>query len=89
MPTQIEKAEKFLALHHGASPLLMPNAWDIGSAKLLASLGFAALVQSLLALRLVPLGVRLLSRDARTLSEPLKKWVRQNGCKPQSPRNRP
>src|SRR5580658_10230448 len=43
MPTQIEKAEKFLALHHGASPLLMPNAWDIGSAKLLASLGFAAL----------------------------------------------
>src|ERR1700722_5349812 len=28
--------------------------------------GFAALVQSLLALRLVPLGVRLLSRDART-----------------------
>jgi 2-methylisocitrate lyase-like PEP mutase family enzyme len=43
MPTQIEKAEKFLALHHGATPLLMPNAWDIGSAKLLASLGFAAL----------------------------------------------
>jgi 2-methylisocitrate lyase-like PEP mutase family enzyme len=43
MPTQIEKAEKFLARHHGATPLLMPNAWDIGSAKLLASLGFAAL----------------------------------------------
>jgi hypothetical protein len=30
------------------------------------TLGFAALVQSLLALRLVPLGIRLLSRDART-----------------------
>jgi 2-methylisocitrate lyase-like PEP mutase family enzyme len=43
MPTQIEKAEQFLALHNGSSPLLMPNAWDAGSAKLLASLGFAAL----------------------------------------------
>jgi hypothetical protein len=32
------------------------------------TLGFAALVQSLLALRLVPLGVRLLSRDPRTLT---------------------
>ena len=43
MPTQTEKAELFLALHHGKSPLLMPNAWDLGSAKLLASLGFRAL----------------------------------------------
>jgi 2-methylisocitrate lyase-like PEP mutase family enzyme len=43
MPTQIEKAELFLALHEGRSPLLMPNAWDLGSAKLLASLGFKAL----------------------------------------------
>jgi 2-methylisocitrate lyase-like PEP mutase family enzyme len=43
MPTQTEKAEQFLALHHGPAPLLMPNAWDRGSAKLLASLGFAAI----------------------------------------------
>ncbi len=43
MPTQAEKAEAFLALHHGASPLLIPNPWDLGSAKLLESLGFAAL----------------------------------------------
>src|ERR1700761_7447548 len=43
MPTQIEKAEQFLALHQGKSPLLMPNAWDLGSAKILASLGFKAL----------------------------------------------
>lgn len=43
MPTQTEKAERFLALHHGAQPLLMPNPWDRGSALLLASLGFAAL----------------------------------------------
>jgi 2-methylisocitrate lyase-like PEP mutase family enzyme len=34
---------EFLSLHRPGSPLLMPNAWDIGSAKLLASLGFAAL----------------------------------------------
>lgn len=32
-----------MALHHGDVPLLMPNPWDVGSAKLLASLGFEAL----------------------------------------------
>jgi 2-methylisocitrate lyase-like PEP mutase family enzyme len=35
--------ERFLALHHGDAPLLMPNPWDVGSARLLASLGFQAL----------------------------------------------
>jgi 2-methylisocitrate lyase-like PEP mutase family enzyme len=43
MPTQHEKAERFLALHHGDVPLLMPNPWDQGSARLLESLGFSAL----------------------------------------------
>jgi 2-methylisocitrate lyase-like PEP mutase family enzyme len=51
VPTQLDKARRFLALHgslpgsrHGAdTPLLTPNPWDIGSAKLLASLGFEAL----------------------------------------------
>ena len=43
MPSQAEKAEQFLALHRGAGPLLMPNPWDAGSAKILVSLGFAAL----------------------------------------------
>ena len=37
------KAEQFLALHQPGRPLLMPNPWDPGSARLLASLGFAAL----------------------------------------------
>ena len=37
------KAHRFLALHHGDAPLLMPNAWDAGSAKVLESLGFEAL----------------------------------------------
>src|SRR5437762_3757500 len=36
-------SERFLALHHGDGPLLLPNPWDVGSAKLLASLGFQAL----------------------------------------------
>lgn len=37
------RAENFFALHVPGHPLLMPNPWDVGSAKLLASLGFAAL----------------------------------------------
>ena len=37
------KAERFRALHTPGTPLLMPNAWDIGSAALFASLGFAAI----------------------------------------------
>src|SRR3954453_22535726 len=36
-------AQTFLALHRPDPPLLMPNPWDAGSAKLLASLGFEAL----------------------------------------------
>ena len=43
MTTQADKAQRFLALHRPGEPLLMPNPWDLGSAKLLASLGFAAL----------------------------------------------
>jgi 2-methylisocitrate lyase-like PEP mutase family enzyme len=41
--TQQEKAQRFLELHRRGDPLLMPNAWDLGSAALLASLGFQAL----------------------------------------------
>jgi 2-methylisocitrate lyase-like PEP mutase family enzyme len=36
-------AARFLALHRQDRPLLLANAWDVGSAKLLASLGFQAL----------------------------------------------
>jgi 2-methylisocitrate lyase-like PEP mutase family enzyme len=43
MSTQIDKARLFLSLHTGSAPLLLPNPWDIGSARLLASLGFSAL----------------------------------------------
>jgi 2-methylisocitrate lyase-like PEP mutase family enzyme len=41
--SQTDKAARFLALHRPGSPLLLPNPWDQGSAKLLASLGFKAL----------------------------------------------
>ena len=43
MSDQVATAERFLALHHQDHPLLIPNPWDAGSAKLLASLGFEAL----------------------------------------------
>jgi 2-methylisocitrate lyase-like PEP mutase family enzyme len=43
MNGRADPAERFLALHRGERPLLMPNPWDVGSAKLLASLGFEAL----------------------------------------------
>jgi 2-methylisocitrate lyase-like PEP mutase family enzyme len=43
MTSQTEKAARFLELHRPGNPLLLPNPWDQGSAKLLASLGFQAL----------------------------------------------
>src|SRR4051812_39570604 len=41
--THRETAARFLALHRGPQPLVMPNPWDAGTAKLLAALGFEAL----------------------------------------------
>jgi 2-methylisocitrate lyase-like PEP mutase family enzyme len=46
MTTQGELATQFLQRHRPGEPLLMPNAWDIGSAVLLASLGFEALAST-------------------------------------------
>jgi 2-methylisocitrate lyase-like PEP mutase family enzyme len=43
---QAEKAKRFLVLHQAGRPLLMPNPWDVGSARLLASLGFEALAST-------------------------------------------
>ena len=42
-PTQAEKAERFDALHRGAEPFIVANAFDAGSARILAGLGFEAL----------------------------------------------
>lgn len=38
-----EKCQLFRSLHVPGSPFLMPNPWDAGSAKILETLGFAAL----------------------------------------------
>jgi 2-methylisocitrate lyase-like PEP mutase family enzyme len=43
MPTQTEKAATFRALHTRPGAFIMPNPWDTGTARLLASLGFEAL----------------------------------------------
>jgi 2-methylisocitrate lyase-like PEP mutase family enzyme len=43
LTTLADKAAGFLELHRGERPLLLANAWDVGSAKLLVSLGYQAL----------------------------------------------
>ena len=43
MPDQQAKFEKLKALHQTEGAFVMPNPWDAGSARLLASLGFQAL----------------------------------------------
>jgi len=43
MTDQLAKATHFHALHERAQPLLVPNPWDAGTARLLADLGFEAL----------------------------------------------
>jgi 2-methylisocitrate lyase-like PEP mutase family enzyme len=43
MPTQAEKARIFRVLHARDSAFIIPNPWDVGTARLLASLGFEAL----------------------------------------------
>jgi 2-methylisocitrate lyase-like PEP mutase family enzyme len=44
--TQKEKAARFRALHDGPGAFVIPNPWDIGSARILAGLGFKALATS-------------------------------------------
>lgn len=41
--TRAEKVARFRALHRPGEPLLMPNPWDLGSARVLAALGAQAL----------------------------------------------
>ncbi|MFL6246782.1 MAG: oxaloacetate decarboxylase [Thermoanaerobaculia bacterium] len=41
-----EKADAFRALHEAPGAFVMPNPWDAGSARLVASLGFRALATS-------------------------------------------
>jgi 2-methylisocitrate lyase-like PEP mutase family enzyme len=43
MPAQMEKAHAFRALHERDKAFIIPNPWDIGTARMLSSLGFEAL----------------------------------------------
>lgn len=44
--TQHARAERFRALHEGPGAFVIPNPWDIGSARLIADLGFEALAMT-------------------------------------------
>ncbi len=50
MVTQAEKAARFRELHQRAGAFIIPNPWDAGTAKLLASMGFEALATTSLGL---------------------------------------
>jgi 2-methylisocitrate lyase-like PEP mutase family enzyme len=41
--TQAQKAERLRSLHHGAHILVLPNAWDVASARILEELGYPAI----------------------------------------------
>jgi 2-methylisocitrate lyase-like PEP mutase family enzyme len=43
MATQAEKAQRFRALHERDGAFIIPNPWDIGSARLFEALGFESL----------------------------------------------
>ena len=45
-PAQAEKANRFRALHEGPDAFVIASAWDAGSARILAGLGFPALATS-------------------------------------------
>src|SRR6185369_689328 len=46
MGTQQEKARRLRALHEAPKAFLIANAWDAGSARMLAALGYPALATS-------------------------------------------
>lgn len=46
MLTQKEKGERFRELHAGPGAFVIPNPWDVGSARILEGLGFQALATS-------------------------------------------
>lgn len=82
MVSQAKKAEAFRALHHGTRALVLPNAWDVPSARVFEDAGFPAVATSSAGL-MVSLGFRdgeemprrelaaAVGRIARKLSVPL------------------
>jgi len=63
MPSQLEKAKAFRALHERPGAFIIPNPWDAGTAKLLAAMGFEALATTSLGLANM-LGSSAVSLDA-------------------------
>ncbi len=82
LKSQKEKAEDFRALHHGKRILVLPNGWDVPSARLFEDAGFPAVATSSAGM-LVSLGypdgevvgrdefVSAVERIARVLSVPV------------------
>ncbi|MFY9717433.1 MAG: isocitrate lyase/phosphoenolpyruvate mutase family protein [Thermoplasmata archaeon] len=82
MESQARRAEAFRALHHRPKLLVLPNAWDVASARLFEQSGFPAIATSSAGL-MVSLGfpdgeemprrqlVAAVARIARALSVPL------------------
>jgi 2-methylisocitrate lyase-like PEP mutase family enzyme len=82
LKSQKEKAEDFRALHHGKRILILPNGWDVPSARVFEDAGFPAIATSSAGM-LVSLGypdgevigrdefVSTVGRIARVLSVPL------------------
>ncbi len=82
MQSQKDKAQKFRGLHHGKRILILPNAWDVPSARVFENEGFPAVATSSAGL-MVSLGypdgevmrrdefVSAVKRIARVLSVPL------------------
>jgi 2-methylisocitrate lyase-like PEP mutase family enzyme len=50
--TQADKAQRFRALHNREGAFVIPNPWDVGSARILAALGFEALATTSLGMAL-------------------------------------
>ncbi len=46
MKGQVEKAEKFRSLHGMRNPLILPNCWDVASARIFEESGFQAVATS-------------------------------------------
>ena len=66
MSTQAERAAAFRALHARPGAFVIPNPWDAGTAKILASLGFEALATTSLGLSNTlgrPDGAGIVTRD--------------------------
>ena len=71
MKTLAEKAQYFQSLHTQSGCFVIPNPWDAGSAKMLASLGFEALATTSAGLSSslgLPDGQGLISKEAALLN---------------------